>query len=170
MKDYQLAYDEIEQNIRKHPLCLLANDMRMPMNIGSLFRIADAFGVHKLYLCGSSPIPPSKKINKTARATVRSVDYEYREDALEAVNILKKEGYIIVSLEITKHSVDIQNFELQATDKVCLIIGAENGGVEQELLDTSDAVVHVPMFGQNSSMNVATATAVAVFEMIKNYI
>ena len=144
MKDYQLAHDEIKKEIRKYPICLLANDINVPMNIGSLFRIADAFGVQKIYLCGNSPVPPNKKINKTARATVKAVDYEYQENALETVNILKKEEYIIVSLEITKHSIDIRNFNIQPTDKVCLIIGAESTGVEQQLLDASDAVIHIP--------------------------
>jgi len=169
LKDYQLSHHETQRTIKKYPLCLLANDFFVPMNVGSLFRIADAFGVEKIYLCGDSPIPPNKKINKTARATVKAVDYEYQEIALETVNKLKKDGYTIVSLEITKHSIDIQDFEVRPADKICLIIGAESNGVAQELLEASDAVVHIPMFGQNSSMNVATATSVAVFEIVKNY-
>jgi len=151
LKDYRLSHHETQRTIKKYPVSLLANDFYVPMNVGSLFRIADAFGVEKIYLCGDSPIPPNKKINKTARATVKAVDHEYQENALDTVNKLKKDGYTIPG------------------DKICLIIGAESNGVAQELLEASDAVVHIPMFGQNSSMNVATATAVAVFEIVKNY-
>jgi len=170
LKDYQLSHHETRRTVRKYPVSLLANDFFVPMNVGSLFRIADAFGVEKIYLCGDSPVPPNKKINKTARSTVKAVTYEYQENALETVNKLKKDGYTIVSLEITKHSIDIQDFEMRPTDKICLIIGAESSGVAQELLEASDAVVHIPMFGQNSSMNVATATSVAVFEIVKIYL
>ncbi len=167
MQDYQLRYEEGKPNIKKYPICILANDMDMPMNIGSLFRMADALGVEKMYLCGKSPSPPRKKINRTARSTVQYVAHEYCENALETVTNLREAGYKIVSLEITKHSLDILDFEVQPDEKICLIIGRENRGVEQELLDASDAAVHIRMCGNNSSMNVAVATAIAVFEITK---
>ena len=169
MKDYQLMHDECKKEIRKYPICLLANDINVPMNIGNLFRMADALGVQKIFLCGTSPVPPNKKINRSARATVKIVDYEYQADALEVVRQLKSENYTIVSLEITKNSLDILDFRPKPTDKICLIIGSENTGVSQDLLDASDVAVHIQMYGQNSSMNVAMATTIAVFELIKYF-
>jgi len=72
-------------------------------------------------------------------------------------------------LEITKNSLDILDFRPKPTDKICLIIGSENTGVSQDLLDASDVAVHIQMYGQNSSMNVAMATTIAVFELIKYF-
>ncbi len=165
MQDYQLKYEDSKPQVKKYPVCLLANDMDMPMNIGSLFRMADALGVEKLYLCGKSPSPPGKRINRTARSTVQYVSHEYCEDALKTVRSLREAGYKIISLEITQQSIDILDFEVQADDKICLIIGREKWGIEQALLDASDGVVHIRMCGNNSSMNVAVAAAIAVFEI-----
>ena len=139
------------------------------MNIGGLFRMADALGVEKIYLCGNSPTPPSKKINRTARSTVRYVSHEYCENALEIVARLKTNGYKIVSLEITKQSLDILDFDVQPEDKICLIIGGENMGVNQALLNASDVAVHIRMCGNNSSMNVAAAATIAVFEITRRW-
>ncbi len=167
MADHQLEHHEVEQVIQKFPICILANDFSVPMNVGSLFRLADALGISKIYLCGSSPVPPNRKINKTARSTVKYVDYEYVEDPMTVVEQLKTDDYTIVSLEITQASVDIRQLQIAPSQKVCLIVGAESEGIRQELLDHSDQVVHIPMFGHNSSMNVATATAIALFEIAK---
>lgn len=165
--DYQLEHGEVDKKNVKFPICVVANDFNVPMNVGSLFRLADALGISKLYLSGSSPTPPNRKINKTARSTTNFVAYEYVENALDTVIALKQEGYLIVSLEITKNSIDINNFKIENADKICLIIGSENQGIHQSLLDISDQVIHIPMFGKNSSMNVATASAIALFELVK---
>ncbi|RKX61830.1 MAG: TrmH family RNA methyltransferase [Thermodesulfobacteriota bacterium] len=163
----QLEHNEFQREPIKFPLCILANDIDVPMNIGSIFRIADALGVQKIFLTGSSPVPPNNKIKKTSRSTEKAVEYEYKENALEVVDRLKQSGYLIVSIEITASSIDIRNFTTKKNDKTCLIVGAENAGVSQDLLDVSDYTIHIPMFGQNSSMNVATACAIAVFEFAR---
>jgi len=114
-------------------------------------------------------MPPNSKIKKTARSSEKYVPYGYVENALDVVQQLKSENYQIVSLEITSVSIDIRDFEVNGKEKICLIAGAEKTGVSPALLDASDCTVHIPMLGHNSSMNVATACAIATFEIIKNY-
>jgi tRNA G18 (ribose-2'-O)-methylase SpoU len=146
-------------------LCLLANNINDPANIGSLFRTADALGVEKIYLTGSSPTPPDNKINRLSRSTDKHVAFSYAQDPLDIVDTLKSDGYTIISLELSTTSVDIRHQPLCGIDKVCLVLGSENDGVCQQLLDVSDITVHIPMLGQNSSMNVAVAAAIATFEI-----
>ena len=154
----------------KYPVCLLVHDMSVPMNVGSLFRIADAFALEKLYLTGNSAVPPNAKIKKTARSTEKYVPYVYANNPLEIIGQLKEKGYTIISLEITSASTDIRNLAPANNDKLCLIVGSENKGVCPELLNVSDKTVHIPMLGQNSSMNVATACAIAAYEIVGKYI
>lgn len=135
------------------------------MNIGSIFRIADALGVENIYLTGSSLTPPNSKIHKTSRATEKYVPFQFEQNALHAIDQLKTEHYRIICLEITSNSIAIENLTLNPNDKVCLILGSENKGVSQELLDVSDDVVHIPMLGKNSSMNVANACAIACYDL-----
>ena len=170
MKNIQLDHAQHHGTSKKYPVCFLAHDIDVPMNIGSLFRIADAFGVERIYLSGSSPVPPNSKIKKTSRSTEKYVPFSYEENPLGLVKRLKSEGYTIISLEITSASTDIRELFMSSGEKVCLVLGSENTGVCQELLDASDKTIHIPMLGQNSSLNVATACSIATFEIIRRFL
>jgi tRNA G18 (ribose-2'-O)-methylase SpoU len=168
-KDHQLSHREVAPVARKFSICVIADGIESAVNVGSLFRLADAFGVEKLFLTGGSPTPPSAKLRKTSRATERRVPHEARTDALSLVGELKTSGYFIASLEVTALSIDIQTFDTPF-EKLAVIVGAENSGVRQELLDASDIALRIPMFGQNSSLNLATACAIALFEVTKRFL
>ncbi len=163
----QLDHSSHKPSEIKHPICFLAHDMDVPMNVGSLFRLADALGVERIYLTGSSITPPNAKIRKTSRSTEKHVDFEYSCDPIEKTNQLVDSGYKLVALEITNSSIDLDHLEVEPDDKICLIIGSENKGVPQALLDRAHISVHIPMMGVNSSMNVATATAIAAYDLIR---
>jgi tRNA G18 (ribose-2'-O)-methylase SpoU len=167
MENLQLDHSAHKGSEKKSPLCLLVHDMSVPMNVGSLFRVADALGVEKIYLTGNSITPPNSKITKTSRSTEKYVSHAYETDPLIVIQALKNLGYKILSLEITTTSMAIEKFDVQPGDKICLILGSESSGVCQQLLDESFAAVHIPMLGKNSSMNVATACAIAVYEITK---
>ena len=167
MKNIQLDHNQHHATFKKYPVCFLAHDIDVPMTIGSFFRIADAFGREKIYLSGSSPVPPNSKIRKTSRSTEKYVPFSYERNPFDLVKRLKSEGYTIISLEITSSSNDIRELAISSDEKVCLILGSENTGVCQELLDASDKTIHIPMVGQNSSLNVATACSIATFEIIR---
>ena len=163
MENMQLNHSHHHAKNKKYPVCFLAHDIDVPMNIGSLFRIADALGIEKIYLSGSSLVPPNAKIRKTSRAAEKFVPFSYEENPLDILSKLKSEGYTIISLEITTSSIDISELPLTGTEKICLILGSERSGVSQELLNVSDFTVHIPMMGKNSSMNVATACSIAAY-------
>lgn len=161
----QLEHETHQALDKKYSLCFLAHDIAVSMNIGSFFRIADALGVEKLYLSGKSIVPPNGKLRKASRSTEKYVAYEYFESPLVIIEQLKSEGYKIVSLELAANSIDLADFKLQPSDKVCLILGSENEGVSESLLKLSDEVVHIPMLGENSSMNVAVACSIATYQI-----
>ena len=149
------------------PLRLLAHDVDIALNVGVLFRIADALGVEHLHLSGVSPVPPDPKIRKTSRSAERHVAWSYAADPLEIVATLKSQGWRIASLELSSASIALHELALAPGERVCLIVGAENAGVCQALLDVSDVTVHIPMRGHNSSMNVASACAIATYEIAR---
>ena len=149
------------------PLRLLAHDMDSALNVGALFRLADALGVSHLHLSGTSPVPPDARIRRTARSAERHVAWSHQADPLATVAALKAQGWRIVSLELSTQSIDLRDLPVVAGDRICLVVGAENTGVCQSLLDVSDATVHIPMRGHNSSMNVAGACAIATWEIAR---
>jgi len=167
MDNKQLDHRHHQSTKKKYPVCLLAHDMELATNIGSLFRIVDALGIEKLYLSGSSPTPPNSKITKTSRSTEKSVPFTYFEEPSALLKQLKSDGYTIISLEITSSSIDVLDLAVAPSERICLILGAENSGICQEMLDQSDKTIHIAMQGQNSSMNIAIACSIAVFEIIR---
>ena len=148
------------------PITLICDNVTNAPNIGSLFRIADAFGIEKLILCGDD-ISLGRKMAKTSRATEKIVNYEVHRDALEVIQDLKSKNYKIISLEITNSSQAVHNVQFSTNKPIALIIGDENFGVSEHILNISDVIIHIEMFGQNSSMNVVQATNIALYEITK---
>jgi tRNA G18 (ribose-2'-O)-methylase SpoU len=149
------------------PLRFLAHDVDLALNVGALFRIADALGVEHLHLTGSSPRPPEAKIRRSARSAERHVPWSHAADPLAVVAQLKAQGWRIVALELSTRSVPLHEFAVAPGERVCLVLGTESAGVSQPLLDAADATVHIPMRGHNSSMNVANACAIATYEIAR---
>ncbi len=162
----QLTHYNTNFTKRTFPITLVCENVTNAQNIGSLFRTADAFGIEKLILCGES-ITLGRKMSKTSRATEKEVDFEVMDNALEVVEVLKKEGYTIVSLEITNNSQPIHSFKFSRKKPIALVIGDENFGVSEDVLKLSDHIIHIDMFGQNSSMNVVQATNITLYEITK---
>lgn len=154
---------------RTFPITLVCENVTNAPNVGSLFRTADAFGIEKLVLCGEQ-IPLGRKMTKTSRATEKSVTFEITENAQEIVTKLKNKGYQVIALEITDTSKTIHTYQFSKEKPIVLVIGDENFGVSESILNVSDHTIHIDMFGQNSSMNVVQATSVALYEITKQFL
>lgn len=137
-----------------------------PRNVGAAFRLSDAAGLSGLLLGGTTPCPPHSKLAKTARATEKSVAWQHIDDLPAYLEAQKAAGALVLALEITDESQDLLSYQLTENRPVYLIAGSESHGVDQSLLDCCDAAVHLPMYGQNSSMNVAVAMGAAVYLLL----
>lgn len=162
----QLTHYTSKFNQKTFPITLVCENVTNAANIGSLFRTADAFGIEKIVFCGS-PIPLGRKMTKTSRATDKYVSYEQQEDTIELLKTLKSSGYHIVALEITASSRSLSHVKFNSNHPMALLVGDENFGISQTCLNLSDHLVHIDMFGQNSSMNVVQATSIALYEITK---
>ncbi|AXT53903.1 TrmH family RNA methyltransferase [Aquimarina sp. BL5] len=152
---------------KQFPITLVCDRVNAPANIGSIFRIADSFGIEKIYFCGEDITVISKRMQRTARATHEMIPYEQEDQILPVIDKLQSEGYKIIGLEITKNSVPVSEIDFSANDKIALIIGDESQGISEEALTKTTKSIHINMYGTNSSMNVATATGIALYEITK---
>lgn len=162
----QLTHYNTDFTKRTFPVVLVCDNVTNAPNLGSLFRIADAFGIQKLILCGEN-IVIGRKLTKTSRATEKVVNYEICNSASTVAKALKSEGYQIIALEITKTSKPIHNYKFSNQKPIALVIGDENFGVSESILNISNETIHIDMFGNNSSMNVVQATNIALYEITK---
>lgn len=162
----QLTHKETKFSKQQFPIILVCDNVTNAPNIGSLFRIADAFGVEELIFCGEQ-IPIGKRMTKTSRATEKFVKYRTEVDVLTVISKFKDLGHFLVSLEISDESLSLNQFNFNINNPLVLIIGNENFGISEAVLNNSDAILHIHMYGNNSSMNVAQATGIALYEITK---
>ncbi|MEX0724572.1 MAG: RNA methyltransferase [Gracilimonas sp.] len=148
-------------------LKIFVPNIRSLHNVGSIFRSADAFGISEVILAGYTPIPPRPEINKTAIGAEEFVDWSYVKDAAKALNKLRKDGYYIVGLEQTTDSTELPDFEAIAKEKICIILGSEVSGIEDELLPLVDEFVAIPQYGRKHSLNVSVAAGVVLYAMLE---
>lgn len=165
--DYQLQHHEVSRAGLRYPLNLWAIDMEKPDNVGALFRLADALGIAKIYLVGTSVSPPNKKLTKVARSTESSISWEYlnHPEALKYLAQSTQRSEINLGLELTQKSVDLRSYELDSNNSYHLILGNEIHGVPPEYLQLCDQCLHINMHGQNSSMNVTMAAGIASYQI-----
>ncbi len=162
----QLQHQEVANARRTFPLTLLCADWQDPRNVGSVFRLADAAGVAELVLAGTTPTPPNPRIHKTARSTVRTVPFRIAGHPLEVIKNYRALGYRIIALEVTSDSRSVFDYIPAPGKPILLIAGTESSGVAPDLLDRCDLALHLPMYGQNTSMNVAVALGAAVYLLL----
>ena len=166
MQNKQLEHQDFNAKQNKYSLSLFLHNISSPLNVGGFFRLADALGIEKIYFAGTTPMPPNSKINKTSRSAEKYVAFELVENALETLKDLQQNNIEIVCLEICNTSQDLNTFKVEKDKQYCLVLGEENRGVAQEILDLADSIYHIPMEGVNSSMNVVSACAIASYTII----
>ena len=160
----QLNHYNSKFNKNVFPIVLVTDTVVRPVNVGSLLRTADAFGVKKI-IFGGSPIELNKKTWNASRATEKVVDFKQVENTVCIIKNYKEAGYRVIALEITDESVPLYKLKNDNNQHTVLIVGSERHGITKELLDLSDEVYHIEMYGQNSSMNVVQATSIALYEI-----
>lgn len=145
---------------------MIIDNVRSAYNIGSFFRTADAAGSTMLHLCGISPYPPNPKLDKTALGALNTVAWKHYPTTIEAIDALTAENTPIVSVEKTATSLDYRTFSYSLP--IALVLGHELHGVSDFALDRSSAVIHIPMRGTKTSLNVATAAGIILFEALRS--
>ena len=128
------------------------------------FRLADAFGLEAIWLGGTTPVPPNRKIKKTARSAQQWVPFVQQADLVAALVRAKEDGYCLLGVEITSASKALDEYcQAGLNQPTVMVLGAENRGIGEEVLAVLDQCVHISMYGRGSSLNVATALAIAMY-------
>lgn len=167
--DQQLTHFSEKFQKKKFPVVLILDQLCGPANIGSIFRLADAFNIEKIILCGPKIDLAKPRLQKTARATLSKIDFEHFHETADACTVYSKNGYSLLGLEITKNSQSLDDVEFSQFPKIALVLGNEIVGIEKEILNMMVKNIHINMFGENSSMNVAQALAIALYEITKSF-
>ena len=152
--------------MKNKSLILVLCDIRSTLNVGAIFRTADAVGADKIYLSGITATPNHPKVAKTALGAESFLKWEYCHELAKVISKLKKADYQIIGLELGKKSISF--WEADYSDKIALLVGNEVTGLTEEQLNQCNLVIKIPMFGKKESLNVATATGVAAYQIKKH--
>lgn len=163
----QLQHKDILNSQKKFPLIVVGDELRTPQNIGMCIRTCEAFGVEKFYQSTNSPNINNRVVQRTARNTDKLLSIFSYDDIVQQIIELKKEGYTLIALEITNASKSLHQYDFTQHHKIALIIGSERFGITHQALMLADASIHIPMFGNNSSMNVVNSLSVSLYEITK---
>ena len=170
--EYQLPFEEINVDPKKrgeeiannpNPVILLLDRLDDPRNLGSIFRLADAGRVKGVYGFRMQK-GDHLKMDRVSRQTADHIPYIPVEDMEEVHDLATT--FTPLSLEYTNKSVSYHTYLHK--NPCMLIIGNERRGVSTELLEVSQKSLHIPMLGQNSSMNVSVATGIVLFHLLNN--
>ncbi len=153
---------------RKFPITVVCDGVYFQQNIGSIFRVCEAFGVEKIIFSGEHFVFSERKINKTSRATHKHLPYEIISNQNDLLHYLQTCNASIIALEITSKSTPISQFDFNSVSTpLVILIGSEINGISDAILKVSPHHLHIEMFGKNSSMNVVQSLGIALYEFTK---
>jgi 23S rRNA (guanosine2251-2'-O)-methyltransferase len=150
----------------KHSFSIVLDDVRSALNVGAIFRTADATGANKLFLSGITPYPPHNRIPKTALGSIETVDWQYHRNKSDIIDILEL-NYTIISVELTPESILYTDYNFP--ENSAFIFGNEIAGVSKQYIDKSKITIKIPMFGTKESLNVATSVGIICYEYIRQH-
>lgn len=149
----------------KTPVVLVLDNIRSMHNVGSVFRTADAFLVQGIILCGYTPVPPHRDINKTALGATETVEWQYFDTTVSAVQELKAAGYKVMAIEQAENSFMLNNFVPPAGQPLALVFGNEVSGVDTEVMKLADGCIEIPQLGMKHSLNISVSTGIVVWDI-----
>ncbi|MBK9597565.1 MAG: TrmH family RNA methyltransferase [Flavobacteriales bacterium] len=165
--DRKLTMDELGRMdaegykaMAKRRLRFILDDVRSRHNTGSIFRTADAFALEGLDLCGFTPLPPHREIEKTALGATLSVPWVHHTSALDAVHKLQAEGWEVWAVEQTEHAVAITQWAPDPEKGLALVLGNELHGVSEAVVAACDGAIVVPQGGTKHSLNVSVCAGI----------
>ncbi len=158
----RISIEEFKHS-HKIPMVIVLDNVRSMHNVGSIFRTADAFRVAHIYLCGITAQPPHKEIEKTALGATQSVNWSYHISTEDVVKELSNNDFQIISVEQTRESTFLSDYEPNIKQKTAFIFGNEVMGIEQSIVNLSDKVLEIPQLGTKHSLNIAVSAGIVIW-------
>ena len=149
----------------KTPLVLVLDNVRSMHNVGSVFRTADGFLLQGIILCGYTPVPPHRDIQKTALGATETVHWQYYATTTEAVEALKAAGYKVMAIEQAEQSIMLDQFTPPKEQPLALVFGNEVSGVDAGVMKQVEGCIEIPQQGMKHSLNISVSTGIVVWDI-----
>ncbi len=164
----RISVDEFKHK-QKTPIVVILDNVRSMHNVGSVFRTSDGFAIEKIYLCGFTPQPPHRDIQKTALGATETVAWEYAQNTTDIILNLKKDNYKIFAIEQVTNSIMLNSFT-NDWQKSAVIFGNEVDGVSNEALAICDGAIEIPQLGTKHSLNISVAAGIVLWKLFEQHL
>lgn len=167
MDDLGRLTAEEARKAERTPVRVVLDNVRSMHNVGSIFRTADAFLIDGIELCGFTPRPPHRDIQKTALGATETVPWRSWDNAVDAVTALQQEGYRVWAVEQTTNAIPLQAFYMDPKEKLAIVFGNEVEGVGEDVISRCSGCMEIPQLGMKHSLNVSVATGMVLWEICR---
>ncbi len=158
---------EVARSIKKHPITIILDNVLDTYNVGSIFRLADAVAAEKVILCGQTLTPPNSRIKKASINTWQWVEWEYAENAIDAIAKCKSQNAKVKIIAVEQDPRSKPFYEAKFDFPLAIVVGNETTGVSKDVLEAADMIVELPMWGINKSLNVMVSCGIILYEIMK---
>lgn len=134
-------------------------------NVGAIFRSAAALGAEAVLVSPRCADPLYRRAIRVSMGTVFQVPWTRIDPWPEGVDQLREVGFTVVAMALTDDSVGLDELAAGVPDRVALVVGAEGDGLSARTVAAADVTVRIPMAGGVDSLNVAAASAVAMWAL-----
>jgi len=158
---------EIAKSIKKNPVTIVVDNVLDTYNVGSIFRLADAISADEVILCGQTLTPPNSRIKKASINTTGWVNWSYEANTADAVKKLKAKNPTLTVVAVEQDARSKPFYEVTYNFPVAIVVGNETTGVSADVLDASDIIVELPMWGINKSLNVMVSLGIVLYRLME---
>lgn len=166
----EFLYAELEdivknwENNNETPLVVILDEVEDPQNVGSIIRSAYAGGVHGIVIPKLRSCDINETVIKVSSGSAFNIPIAKVNNLKHAISFFKEKNLWIIGLT---HKTDTLIYELDLRQPLAIIAGNEGRGIKKTILEKCDFFAKIPMKGKIDSLNVSVATAIAIFETLR---
>jgi len=134
-------------------------------NVGAIFRSVAGLGADAVLVTPRCADPLYRRSVRVSMGTVLQVPWTRLPDWPEAASVLKDNGFHLAALALADDAVSLDVFAVDPPERVAIMLGAEGDGLSRQALEAADTIVTIPMLHGVDSLNVAAASAVALYAL-----
>ena len=146
-------------------------DVVNPTNVGAIIRCAAALGMDGALLTSPSVDPLTRRSARVSMGTVFQIPWtkasREESEGTALIKTLQSYGFKTVAMALTEDSTSVDNDEIRSNEKLAVVLGTEGTGLPKEVIAACDYRVMIPMFHGVDSLNVAAASAISFWELMK---
>lgn len=161
----------VEEFCRDKRRIAVLMDIVNPVNVGAIFRSAAALGMDGVLLTHKSVDPLTRRVARVSMGTVFQIPWTQasleESEGLGINRLLNAYGYKTVAMALTDDSISVDSDEIRANEKVAVLLGTEGTGLDKDVIAACDYRVKIPMYHGVDSLNVAAASAISFWELMK---